>query len=364
VRRIVSSWRLPALAAVVIGVSIMAPAADADGNNPPTIVAEHRYNGGHRCTPAEPYRVLTLDRAYSIQALAADPDPDAEWHLTLEFAIWPRDEPAARIDVTTEQGRTTAVANARVPSGYLTGGRAYSWQVRVSDGVDTSAWSSTCTFVVDATDPGAPAVSSANYPPAGEDGVMSPIGEPGVFTLDAHGDTDAVAFQYAWEMFGVPGCEYGELMQLVCADPLDWTGAVPADAPGGTATVSLSPPRAASNILLVRTIDKAGNTSDHVDYRIVVPDTEPTGTVLTPNPVVGEPVTVQFSPHPEISGVTRYEYRVDGGETRYVAAAPDGTATVTFVLDRDCCVGVEFRSHSANGFVSTDGEVRVTVPSA
>jgi hypothetical protein len=64
----------------------------------------------------------------------------------------------------------------------------------------------------------------------------------------------------------VPGCEIGQHAILRCFDPFAGANTVRADVPGGTATVTLTPPHHGTNVLMVRAIDEGGRRSPQVRY--------------------------------------------------------------------------------------------------
>lgn len=319
-------------------------------NNPPAIDPTARFNGGFPCAESAPYPALG-SFAETLQAMATDADPDDRWRMRYEFAVWPADDPAART-VLTYNGETGRVSTVQIPAGLLVDGRTLSWQVRVGDGVDTSPWSGACSFVVDKTRPLAPQVTSANYPPANVG--QGPLGEMGVFTFTAT-DPDTIGFQYAWETFPVPGCEYGPIGQLVCEDPFASANTVRADAPGGSATVRLNAPRSARNRLLVSSIDRAGWRSTRTVYDIFAAfGGEPEITVVGAEPEWGEQVTLRFSPYPGITGTVDYTYEINNGPEQTIAAAADGTATVSFTASNEYGASVTVHSRSANGWRSPE----------
>jgi hypothetical protein len=336
----------------VFGAAVPASAAplSVEDNTPPAISPAARFNGGSPCAESAAYPVLGVF-ADTLQALATDADPDDEWVMAYEFAVWPADDPAARI-VLTKNGNALSVNTVRIPADTLVDGRTYSWQVRASDGMDTSPWSGVCSFVADTTDPRAPGVTSPNYPPANAG--QSPLGEPGVFTFTAT-DDETVGFQYGWEMLPVPACEYGSLSQLVCPDPFTIPGTVRADAPGGSATVTLNPRASARNRLLVRSIDRAGRLSDETTYEIFAAfGGHPAITVVGETPEWGEEVTLRFAPYPGITGTVDYAYRINGGPEQTITPEADGTATIAFVASNVSGPSVDVRSRSANGWVSPE----------
>jgi hypothetical protein len=322
-------------------------------NTAPKVNDQHMYNGGIACRTTAPYPTLGW-AAGTLEGVVTDADANDGRSLLTEYAVWPENDPSTRRTYKNTYGISGRVAGVAVPSADLVNGQAYAWQYRVSDGTDTSDWSKTCHFVVDRTAPSAPTVTSANYP-TGDIG-QTPLGQPGQFTFDGHGDTDVAGFVYAWEYVGgTGGCSAsGEFGQWECGKPFSKPGSVRADALGGTATVQLSPPQVGQNTLMVRSLDMAGNASEAVSYYIHAPSSEPIVTVVGAEPAWNRPVTLKFSPHPGMENVTSYTYKIGIDAAQTITPDADGTATVTFVASSLDGPQVFVRSTSANGFVSPE----------
>jgi hypothetical protein len=216
-------------------------------NSAPVVRPEYLRQGGFTCDNGT--RALAAWPG-TLQALASDADADDAYAVDYEFAVWPQDDPAARLTLTDDNAGTTTAGTVTFPSGYLTDGRAYSWQARATDGVATSAWSPTCSFVADTTAPPAPVVSAT---------------DDGVFTLSGGGNPDVAGFYYTWGEMSVPGCEYGAYGLYACQEPFSRVDTVRADAPGGSVTMPLTPP-GGWGTLKVRAIDEAGQMSGAVYY--------------------------------------------------------------------------------------------------
>jgi hypothetical protein len=318
-------------------------------DNVPRIDNGTLRNGGFACRERAPFQTIG-GFVGNLQARGTDADDLDQNGLSYEFAVWPVDDPSARTVVTAD-GSSGFWTTGQVPAEQQVDGKTYAWQVRVSDGLESSPWSKVCKYVVDDTNPPAPTVTSSNYPPE-ETGERTPLGEPGRFTFSGGGNADVVGFQYGWDLLGVGGCEVHEFGKLVCADPFDGPGTVRANAPGGTATVLLSPPRSGPNTLVVRSLDRGGNVSGTVEYRFLAPSAQPAVAVVGPPPSVGEQVTLRFSPPEGVTGTRSYTYSLDGAEPRTVAAKSDGTATIKFQATNDFGHQLSVSSRSANGWVS------------
>ena len=319
----------------------------------PVIDNTSLYNGGKPCSTGSAIRVGWLGTV--LQAAGTDANPNGLFRYT--FTVWPTGDPAAQTQVTAIGGGSGALATGRLPDSTLVSGTSYSWQVQLTDDNGSSPWSQTCLFDYDATPPSVPAVTSGNYPPASQG--VGPIGQPAQFTFDGHGDPDTAGFAYIWGTVtpaeGVCGYGSGPLGQLVCPDPFSQPGTIRADAPGGTASVTLSPPDWFGPLTLsVTALDAVGNASQWVQFQIWPAYTPPTVTV-SPQPICGNSATISFTPYPGVQNVTSYSYSVDGdNRTGTVAADAQGNATFTLpVTTGDYAIRAS--SHSANGYVSPAG---------
>lgn len=323
-------------------------------NSVPKVDNRHLYNGGFACTPAQPY-VRLGGFANVLQAVGTDADPRDERELTTEFAIWPADDPEARKVFSKQYGISGRVNTVNLPAGTLVDGESYAWQARVSDGADFSSWSKKCYFTYDGTRPTAPAVTSANYP-SSDTGQWAPAGTPAVFTFSGNGNTDVAGFQYSWNDLGVNVCEAGgDLGQWVCRDPFSLPNTVKADAPGGSASVTLNPVNAGRQRLTVRSIDLAGNVSAPTVYEMLVRWSAPEVRVENGEPQWGQEVVLKFVPANGVTGVREYEVTLDNGEPQTRPADADGTARFSFTATNPNGHSVKVRSRSENGFVSQEG---------
>ncbi|GGO66970.1 LamG-like jellyroll fold domain-containing protein [Nonomuraea cavernae] len=145
---------------------------------------------------------------------------------------------------------------ASVPAGAYGDGSLIRWRVRAEDAITTGEWSPWCELDVDTSEPGRePAVSSQRYP---ENGWGDGVGRAGSFTFAANGAADVTAFLY--------GLNTGPSTE------------VPADAPGGSATVRLTPSDDGPNVLSVRGKNAAGGLGPIRSYVFNVRDgTAPAG---------------------------------------------------------------------------------------
>lgn len=318
-----------------------------DYNTPPEVPAQ-LYSGGLPCVTQAPYPYLGTLRP-SLSALFRD--PDAGDTLTGTFAIWPAEQPDQRTTISTTYHIGSGwVSGVTVPEGLLVDGGTYGWQARLDDGTDTTNWSVSCYFTTDVTAPDSPpAISSSNYPQDGYAGG----GELAHFTFAPNGVTDVAGYQYSWNVYpGVPcivSVGPGGVPQWT--DPFTRPGMVRVGGPDGTTTVDLQPPDSGPQRLYVRSIDRACNVSPLTEYDVTVRDTSPTILAYS-QPATGVPLTLTVHPDPAVRPVTSYRYQVNYRDTHTVAAAADGSATITFTPDDSSSVLVEIASVSANGWVS------------
>jgi hypothetical protein len=315
----------------------------------PTTPTELFVNG-QPCATSKPYPYIG-DKNPLLEAIFGDPDA-ADFNVTGDFAVWPTADPSARTEYSTN-AVTGREQGASVPAA-LTDGVTYAWQARTDDGTLQSAWTKPCHFTVDTSAPSAePTVASANYP----ENQQSPGGVVPTFTFGANGVKDVVAYQFSWTQdLGVLGSyTTGANGVPQWTDPLARPDVIRADKLGGTATLTSMPPLTGGPVrLFVRSIDRALNVSGTYMYQFFITPTYPTVTLSPATPRYGQPVTLSLAPNPSLTGVDSYTYEIDGsfpGPSHTVAAAADGTASVTLTLNRGAN-WIRVRSHSANGWVS------------
>ncbi|MFI6239152.1 hypothetical protein ACIBEF_04660 [Micromonospora sp. NPDC050795] len=323
-------------------------------NSVPQIDNAHLYNGGLPCTQLTPYPRIG-GFAGILEAVGSDADEYDERAVKTEVVIWPKANPDARQVFTGEHGLTGRANRVDLPEGTLADGKTYVWQARVTDGADYSPWSKKCFFTHDRTAPVEPTITSANYP-QDSTGEAGPTGVSPVFTFSGNGDKDVAGFEYSWRSLGGHGCSAsGEYGQLECTHPLDQSGSVRANTPGGAATVTIDLIGSGPQQLSVRTIDLAGNVSETVEYRTLVPRVEPEVRVETGTPEWGQEILLKFVPAPGVTGVRDYEVTLDGGTPETLDAQEEGTAFFSFVATNPNGHHLTVRSRSDNGFVSPEG---------
>lgn len=272
--------------------------------NNPTLVLQYNL-------PPEVPRNLTVDYRYCqaepplitnrhplLEATVRDPDPYEQ--LTAQFAIWPTDAPAERTEYTT--GPSWG-AQWLLPDGFLAHDREYTWTVRASDGRATSDWAPPCRFRTDFVVPRTPLVHSETYPEGGTGGAP---GVPGQFVISPDGDTDIVG--YNWRIYHD-------------------TTFVPADGPGGSATITFRPASAGWFTLYFDAVDRAGQRSPVKTYEFFVQDPTPSVVCEPFEGYLDDPRECTFTPN--MANVVSWSYTFNNGELTTVPAGPDGTARVS-----------------------------------
>jgi len=344
------------LTALVAGCALVAltPLGTAHAGSGPIIDANSLTNGGKPCSATSPPVVLGSFARYLQAAGTDDTYSYSGYHYI--FTIWPVADPAAATSITTLGSDSGWEATTQLPAGVLIDGGSYAWRVQLTTSNGTSPWSQTCTFSYDNTAPAAPSISSPNYPPYGQG--VAPLGQLAQFTFDAGGDPDTAGFEYSWGTdLSSLACSFdGPIGQLVCPDFLSEPGTVRANAPGGTASVTLNPVNHGMQFLSVAALDVAGNRSPVVRYVTWAPDSDPTVTQADSRPICGSVAKLVFSPFPGLPPVRSYTYSFDQGAAVTVPAAADGTAQVSLKENREPAV-IAVTSTSANGFRSSEAHV-------
>ncbi|WP_435206144.1 hypothetical protein [Micromonospora sp. bgisy143] len=295
------------VAAATGTLTLAAAPAEASGDNQPPGVPTELQTSGEPCTAAEPYQWWQQNDLV-LSAVLHDGDINGTGGtnpLTTTFALWPVDEPAARTERFGAYGRDGDRESVVFERETLSHDRVYAWQVRAADSEAAGEWSGLCYFRTDFQGPAvAPTVTSTDFPAEGWYPAL-----PGQFTFDAAETPDVVGFRYQLD---------GALAQTVSADQ-----------PGGSATITLSP-KAGPRSLSVWSLDAAGNRSPETRYEFRASDVSPiiTGRLTE----VGVPT--QFTVQPQMAGVVRYRFGLDGDPEQTVEAAADGTATLTVTANR------------------------------
>ncbi|SBT95907.1 RHS repeat-associated core domain-containing protein, partial [Streptomyces sp. DI166] len=137
-----------------------------------------------------------------------------------------------------------SAASVKVPAGVLTNGKTYKFRTSPYDGTHfNTGWSAWKTFTVDTSAPSAPLkITSTDYP-AGQ--WVKGAGQAGTFTVTPP------AADHNWLEWSLDG--------------VTWTKV----ATGGAATaknISITPPKNGTHTLQVRSVDKADNKSEALEY--------------------------------------------------------------------------------------------------
>ncbi|WP_181804621.1 DNRLRE domain-containing protein [Streptomyces shenzhenensis] len=136
------------------------------------------------------------------------------------------------------------VASVTVPSGLLTDGKTYKFRTNSYDGTHyNTGWSAWKTFTVDTAKPSAPTkVVSTDYP---TNSWVKGAGEAGTFTVTPP------AADHHWLEWSLDG--------------VTWTK-VETDGSDAAKDISLTPPKDGTHTLQVRSVDKADNRSEAIEY--------------------------------------------------------------------------------------------------
>ncbi|MFD3733105.1 hypothetical protein [Streptomyces sp. NPDC058632] len=341
----------------VLGLTLAAvasPASAADGT--PTAPTQ-LFNGNRHCS-ADVNRPTHLWARDGL-VITGIPGTTGDSLVTARYQIWPTTDPEQITTVTRDRARPRFEAPATVPAAALTDGQTYAWQAQTVAGNAASEWSAPCYVTIDNTRPAnAPTLSSPNYLPDG----WNQGGRPVTFTLNANGADDVTGFQFSWHQdLSVIGTSIGDYGIPQPVDPYsDPEYFKRADTPGGSATLSLIPPRGAGVMTLwVRSLDRAFNGSAVTSYTFRVGSTAPTVTPAVPSPEFGRKTTFTLRPDAALqstSPVVGYSVQTGDGQggtrTVDVTAAEDGTAQVELTLDGIYGELLQVTSRSANGWVS------------
>ena len=159
------------------------------------------------------------------------------WSTTGGALVWDSGYSAINVPSGT-------VASIQVPPGKLVDGGAYQVEAMAGDGAASSSWSPRVSFTVDSTPPGAPRVSSNQYP--ADDTWHLDANQAGTFSfMMSPADTTVVGYQ--WGLDQAPAA----------SQQVNVTN-------GANGTLTITPTTVGRHILQVKTIDRAGNTSAQV----------------------------------------------------------------------------------------------------
>ncbi|MFG2294991.1 FG-GAP-like repeat-containing protein [Streptomyces sp. NPDC048603] len=166
--------------------------------------------------------------------------------LKAEFHYWKADNYSGTLQVVRPDVTSGNVATFPIKA--PTDG-TWKWDVRVSDGTDTSAWAGQCSFTVDLNGPKSPPdVSSAQFP-KDEQKQTAYARTEGTFTFTA-GTQGADVTKYQWHTSDNPTVR-----------------TVNATSTGGPAQIKYTPVSAGPHSLYVWSLDAAGNRSSPTYYQ-------------------------------------------------------------------------------------------------
>ncbi|MFT3943653.1 MAG: FG-GAP-like repeat-containing protein [Ancrocorticia sp.] len=147
----------------------------------------------------------------------------------------------------------------QVPSGVLSQGTTYEWRAKGQD-VQTGKFgpAAKCRFEIDSTRPANPPTirpADEHSPRYVANETAGGVGLAGAFTLGNAGVQDVTTYKYSFN-----------------SDALDTSVAIGAN---GEATISYTPTSPGQHTLYVQSVDKAGNTSNRVEYTFGVATSKP-----------------------------------------------------------------------------------------
>lgn len=201
-----------------------------------------------------------------------------------------------------------ASAATTVPEGHFDEGKTYSWRAWAHDDTEWGPWGPWCEFTIDTVKPGAPRVSSTDYPDDNSWG-HGGAGSPGTVTLRPAGDDDVAGYIYQLDS----GTKQTEITAI------------------GDATITLTPAEDGRRTLTVRAKDRAGNLSEPTAYSFNA------GRAGIVQPAAGSNVVerakLAISGDPALTHVTYQYRRGPGGVVHDIPAAhlrkADGSSVTT-----------------------------------
>ncbi|ARP73820.1 hypothetical protein LK07_33235 [Streptomyces pluripotens] len=202
------------------------------------------------CGTTAPYPVIGKTLATTpptLNATVSDGDRDA---LAATYTYWVN----GGSSTTTTSAAVSSGSNApkQLSSSFMSGlktGDTVGWNVRSSDGKDTSPTSSSCHFTIDLTAPAAPTVKDEDGTYPEDSPGITPAGTPGHFTLSTN---SAAKFLY----------------RLDVSPPTSNTpSSEVATASHNAATISVTPTAPGTHTLYVYAVDSAGNVSTQQQYQ-------------------------------------------------------------------------------------------------
>ncbi|MFE3106868.1 DNRLRE domain-containing protein [Kitasatospora indigofera] len=264
----------------------------SEGDAPPYLSVT--YN----TPPAAPQTGMTPSVPGGVQwSSAANPtftsyayDADPGGQVWVDFELWTAEGRVNAFSRQVPNGTVVAVTPTDFGVPRLDEERQYAFRSRIYDNYLHSAWSPDLTVRVDTVKPGAPFVTSGDYP--SDTAWHGAAGQSGTFTFTTpQNSPDVVGYVYSVD------------------------GGSQAEAAGtGAATVSWTPPTDGHRVLKVQTKDRAGNLSDPTTYAFQVGR----GGISSPvdGSQVAKRVKLSVDAQSDFKRI-KYQYRRGPGATEY-----------------------------------------------
>lgn len=211
------------------------------------------------CDTTAPYPYMGKTLASTppvLRAKVSDKDGDK---LQATFQYWVDGSTTKATGTSGDNLSSGSNAAFSLPAAFvssLTNGKIVDWQVKVTDGEDTTAYtaSPTCHFTAEPTAPNAPSVTSENnlFPNTDLDGLAgAAAGTAGVFDIATSSGTSATKFVYGIDV--PPATTNPPAAQVVTAT-------------SNAAKVTITPPSPGPHTLWVYALDAAGDDSGTTGY--------------------------------------------------------------------------------------------------
>ncbi|GAA5197387.1 hypothetical protein GCM10023322_68530 [Rugosimonospora acidiphila] len=211
------------------------------------------------CATAAPYPYMGKSTQSSPPALSSTiSDPDVD-HLQATFKYWINGTSTTHTGLSGDSLASGSVAKYTLPASFtntLTDGQVVDWQVQVSDGINTSAWSTaTCHYTAEPTAPDAPELDNPdhNFPNIDNGGGKGATADTtGYFTVTNTSSVAVTKFVYSLDQ--PPAVVNPPSYQVV-------------DAVNNTADLYITPYAPGPHTLYAASIDVAGDASAMQTWR-------------------------------------------------------------------------------------------------
>ncbi|MFJ7957514.1 DNRLRE domain-containing protein [Streptomyces sp. NPDC096319] len=269
--------------------------------------SEMAMSPGGTCDTSAPFSsVGKSDIRFSVKG--RDSDGNLKY---VHLKVWPTGYPDNSVIDANYTPASDGTISVTVPWGSLTHGKTYSWSAWTIDTWDTgSSWgpagtTAYCQFVVDQSAPSSPVITSAQFPPPGDNKDQwstVEFGTAGTFTFSTQVGSGTKTVPDP----GVVRYEYNLNTNNYTTNP-----PIPT-AIGGTQSKVLTPPTAGVNTLYAWAVDSAGNRSQPAKYVFFV----------TPRKVLDPAGDLTGDGTPDLLAI-------DGsGNLRNYPAEPDGDVNI------------------------------------